>query len=146
MYTALLHTHNMFRWLVLISLVLAVIFAFAGWFAKKRWTKRDNLSGLLLTIFMDIQFLVGVALYAFVSPVTKAAFNDFGAAMKNDIMRFYAVEHISLMIIALVFVHIGRAKSKKAGAPWKQHRAAAIYFGISLVLILAAIPWDRAFV
>ena len=146
MYTGLLHTHNMFRWLVLITLFLAVIFAFAGWFKKLDWNKKDNLSGLLLTIFMDIQFLVGIILYAFVSPVTKAAFSDFGAAMKNADLRFYAVEHILMMVIALVLVHIGRAKSKKATAPWKKHRNAAVFYGIALILILAAIPWDRALV
>jgi hypothetical protein len=146
MHTGLLHTHNLFRWLVLIVIVLAVVFAFIGWFKKRDWTKKDNITGLILTIFMDIQFLVGIILYAFVSPLTKAAFSDFGAAMKNSALRFYAVEHILLMIIALVLVHIGRSKSKKAVAPWKKHRVAAIYYGIALVLILAAIPWDRAFI
>ena len=146
MYTGLLHTHNMFRWLVLIVIVLAVVFAFIGWFNKRDWNKIDNTTGLILTIFMDIQFLVGIVLYAFVSPLTKAAFADFGAAMKNADLRFYAVEHILLMIIALVLVHIGRIKTKKAVAPWKKHRVAAIYYGIALMLILAAIPWDRALI
>lgn len=144
MYTGLLHTHNMFRWLVLITLVLAVLFALAGWFGKREWNKKDNLTGLLLTIFMDIQFLVGLILYAFVSPVTKTAFNDFGAAMKNPDLRFYAVEHILMMVIALVLVHIGRSKSKKYVAPWKKHRSAAIFYCIALLLVLAGIPWERA--
>jgi len=91
-----------------------------------------------------VQFLTGVILYAFVSPITKAAFNNFGAAMKNADLRFYAVEHILIMVIALVLVHIGGAKSKKAKTPLAKHRSAAIYYGISLVLILVAIPWDRA--
>lgn len=143
-YTALLHTHNLFRWLVLIVLVLAVLFAFIGWLGKRDWGKKDNLTGLLLTIFMDLQFLVGFVLYAFVSPVTRSAFADFGAAMKNEVLRFYAVEHIFMMIIALVLVHIGRSKSKKIETQWKKHRVAAIFYGISFALILAAIPWDRA--
>jgi hypothetical protein len=134
----------MFRWLVLTALVLALIFALTGWAGKKEWTKRDKITGLVLTIFMDIQFLIGLILYAFVSPFTKAAFADFGAAMKNADLRFYAVEHILLMLIALVFVHIGKSKSKKLPEPWKKHRAAAIWFGLALVLILAGIPWDRA--
>lgn len=146
MYTGLLHTHNMFRWLVLIVIVLAVVFAFIGWFNKRDWNKKDNTTGLILTIFMDIQFLVGIILYAFVSPLTKAAFSDFGAAMKNSALRFYAVEHILLMVIALILVHIGRSKSKKVVAPWKKHRVAAIYYGIALVLILVGIPWDRALI
>lgn len=144
MYTGLLHTHNMFRWLVLIVLILAVFFALTGWFGKKEWTKKDKLTGLLLTIFMDIQFLVGIILYAFVSPITKAAFADFGAAMKNSDLRFYAVEHLIMMVIALALVHIGKAKAKKAAAPWKKHKISAIFYGIALLLILAAIPWERA--
>ena len=146
MYTGLLHTHNMFRWLVLLMFILAVVFAFAGWFKKLDWSKKDNMSGLLLTIGIDRQLLVGMILYAFVSPITKASFNDFGAAMKNADLRFYAVEHILMMVIALVLVHIGRAKSKKAAASWKKHRAAAIFYGIALVIVLAGIPWDRALV
>ncbi len=145
MYTGLLHTHNMFRWLALIALVLAVLFAFFGWFGKRDWTKRDNITGLLLTIFMDIQLLVGLVLYAFVSPLTQAAFADFGAAMKNTELRFYAVEHIFIMLIALVLVHLGRIKAKKAAAPWKKHKFAAIFYGIALVLVLVGIPWERAF-
>ena len=144
LYTGLLHTHNLFRWLVLVTLLIAVLLAFAGWFGKKEWIKRDNITGLLLTIFIDIQFLVGIILYAFVSPITKAAFNDFGTAMKNADLRFYAVEHILMMIIALVLVHVGRAKSKKANASWKKHRASAIFYGLAFIIIILAIPWNRA--
>ena len=146
MYKGLLHAHNMFRWLVLITLVLAVIFAIIGWFGKTDWKKKDNLTGMLLTIFMDIQFLLGFILYAFVSPITRSAFADFGAAMKNETLRFYAVEHIFMMLIALVLIHIGRSKSKKIELAWKKHRISALFYGISLLLILAAIPWDRALV
>ena len=145
MYTGLLHTHNLFRWLILIALIFAIGFAFIGWLKKRDWNKRDNLTGLVLTIFMDIQFLLGIVLYAFVSPITKSAFNDFGAAMKNPELRFYAVEHILMMVIALIVIHIGRAKSKKNSAPWKKHRAAFIFYTIGFILILAAVPWERAF-
>jgi len=144
MYVGLLHTHNMFRWLVLIALVLTVVLAFAGWLGKKNWAKRDDITGMVLTIFMDIQFLVGLILYFFVSPITKAAFADFGAAMKNADLRFFAVEHILIMFIALVTVHIGRMRIKRIHADWKKHRAAVIWYGISLLLVLAAIPWERA--
>ena len=144
MYTGLLHSHNGLRWLVLLVFLISLILAFSGWIGKRDWKKADNISGLLLVVFMDLQFLVGIILYVFVSPITKAAFNNFGAAMKNADLRFYAVEHILMMLIALVLVHIGRAKSKKDILTWQKHRVAAIFYGISLILILLAIPWDRA--
>ena len=144
MYTGFLHAHSGLRWLVLILIVVSIALAFVGWIKKREWTKTDQTSSLFLMIFMDIQFLVGIILYLFLSPMTKAAFNDFGAAMGNSALRFYAVEHILMMVIALALIHIGRAKTKKDIAPWKKHRAAAIFYTISLLMILAAIPWDRA--
>jgi len=143
MYTGLLHAHNGFRWLVLLLLVLTLVLAFSGWAQKREWKKFDQISNLLLMIFMDIQFLIGLILYVFLSPMTQAAFNDFGAAMANDILRFYAVEHILMMVIALVLVHIGRRRTKRDVAPWKKHRSAAIFYTIAVLVILAAIPWDR---
>ncbi|HKJ79978.1 MAG TPA: hypothetical protein VKA10_10600 [Prolixibacteraceae bacterium] len=144
MYTGLLHTHNLFRWLVLLVALLAIGLAFSGWLGKRDWKKIDNISGLLLTMFVDIQLLVGIILYAFVSPITRSAFADFGAAMKNEMLRFYAVEHFTMMIIALIVIHIGRSKSKKAVLVNKKHRLAAIFYTIGLIIILAGIPWDRA--
>ena len=146
MYSVFLHIHSIFRWLVLITLVVAVIFGFTGWLGKKRWSKKDNLAGLLLTIFIDVQFLIGIILYIFLSPITKAAFNDFGAAMKDDNLRFYAVEHVLMMILAIIIVHVGRSKSKKTFVDIKKHRNAAIFFTIALVLIIYAIPWNRALI
>lgn len=144
MYNYFLFTHNLFRWLVLVLLLFALVLAFIGWFGKNGWTKRDNLTGILLTITMDIQLLLGLVLYFFLSPITKVAFSDFGAAMKNSEIRFYAVEHLLLMIIAVVLVHFGRRSTKKSEPAWKRHRAAMIWYGTALVLILTAIPWDRA--
>lgn len=144
MYSGLLHAHSGLRWLVLISLILAIILAFYGWITKKEWKSADSKAGLFLMIFMDLQFLVGLILYVFVSPTTKLAFRDFGAAMKNADLRFYAVEHILMMIIALVLVHIGRSRTKKDIPSLKKHRTAAIFYTLSLLIILMAIPWDRA--
>ncbi|MBN1821140.1 MAG: hypothetical protein JW833_10495 [Prolixibacteraceae bacterium] len=146
MNTALLHIHNILRWLVLVTAAFAIIRGFIGWFGNKKWTKTDNFSGLLFTIIIDLQLLAGIVLYAFYSPLVKLAFNDFGAAMKNETLRFFAVEHILMMVIATVVIHIGRSKSKKSKTPVKQHRSATIFYTIGIILILAAIPWDRALI
>lgn len=144
LYTSLLHTHNLLRWFVLVVFVLAVIFALFGWIGKHKWQKRDNLVGLLLSIFVDVQLLIGFVLYFFLSPITKAAFADFGAAMKNGGLRFFAIEHIAIMLIAAVFIHVGRIKTKRITIDWKKHRAAAIWYGIALFILLHGIPWNRA--
>ena len=143
MYNEFLLLHNTLRWLLLISLVITQVKYLAGWIGNKHWTKIDNILGIVFTSLMDIQLLLGLVLYVFLSPVTRTAFADFGAAMKDDNLRFYAVEHISIMLVALVLVHIGRAKSKKAKTDSGKFRIASIFFLIALALILGGIPWNR---
>ncbi len=143
MYNEFLLLHNTLRWLLLISLVVTLVKYMAGWMGKKPWTKIDNLLGIVFTSLMDIQLLLGLTLYFFLSPVTKIAMADFGAAMKDNNLRFYAVEHFSIMLIAVVLVHIGRAKSKKAKTDSGKFKIATIFFLIALALILGGIPWNR---
>lgn len=143
MYIGLLHTHDTLRWLLLLSLVITLVKYLVGWLGNQPWKKVDNTLGIVFTSLMDLQFLIGLVLYFFLSPVTKIAFSDFGAAMKSPDLRFYAVEHFSMMLIAVVLVHIGRAKSKKATQDASKFKIAAIYFLIALAFIVAGIPWSR---
>ncbi len=143
MYTGFLHLHDTLRWLLLLSLVTTLVKYLIGWFGNQHWKKTDNLMGIVFTSLMDIQLLTGLVLYFFLSPITKLALSDFGSAMKNADLRFYAVEHIFMMLIAVVLVHIGRAKSKKATADHAKFRIATIFYGLALVIMLAAIPWSR---
>jgi len=143
MYTGFLHLHDALRWLLLLSLIVTVLKYLAGWLGQKPWTKTDNVLGIVFTSLMDLQLLTGLVLYFFLSPLTKIAFSDFGAAMKNADLRFYAVEHLVMMLVAVVLVHIGRAKSKKAKTDVAKFKTASIFFLIALVVIVAAIPWGR---
>lgn len=143
MYTGFLHLHDALRWLLLLAFLITVIKYLAGWLGDQGWKKIDHTLGLILTALMDLQLLTGLVLYFFLSPVTKIAFNDFGGAMKNPDLRFYAVEHLTMMLAAVILVHIGRAKSKKAVFDRDRFKHSAIYFLLALVLILAGIPWSR---
>ena len=115
--------------------------AIGGGTARRRWTPTDELWGLLFTISLDMQLLVGLVLYLFLSPFTKIAFQDFGGAMASSSLRFWAVEHIAGMVIGIALAHIGRVRIRKAANDARRHRLATIYFGLALVAICAAIPW-----
>jgi hypothetical protein len=143
MYSGFLQLHDILRWLVLLTMVITLVKYLAGWLGGQSWKKADNLLSIVFTSIMDVQLLTGLVLYMFLSPMTKIAFSDMGAAMKNADLRFYAVEHISLMIIAVVLVHIGRAKSKKALFDVSKFKIALTYFSIAFALVLFGIPWSR---
>lgn len=143
MYTGFLHLHDGLRWLLLLAFLMTLIKYISGWLGNHSWKKVDHTLGIVLTALADLQLLTGLVLYFFLSPVTKIAFSDFGGAMKNPDLRFYAVEHLTMMLIAIILVHVGRAKSKKAVFDQSKFKLGAIFFLIALVVVLAGIPWNR---
>ncbi|MBK7764233.1 MAG: hypothetical protein IPI46_12955 [Bacteroidetes bacterium] len=134
--------HSVLRWLLLIVLIVAVYKAFTGMQNKSAFTDSDNKSGLLLTILTDSQLIIGLVLY-FMGPWGLKNIQNQGMAvvMKDGFQRFFAVEHILMMLIAIVLIHVGRAKSKKANDDVAKHKMAFWFYFIALVLILASIPW-----
>ena len=138
----LLGLHNLIRWVVLIAGVLAAAKAILGYVNKQSWTPLDNRLGLIFTISFDIQLLLGLILYI-AGPTMQGIWGNFGEAMSNSALRFFAVEHIFIMIISLGLAHMGRSLAKKADGDVKKHQRAAIFFTLSLLLILLGIPWQR---
>ncbi len=135
-------THSYIRWLVLLGGILALVLPFIT--NNDNITKKDKLPALFFMIICDIQLLIGLLLYFKFSGYGVSAFNSgVGNVMKNDDLRKIAVEHFALMMIAFTFVHIGYAKIKKATEIGRIKRVSLIFFGIAIVLILAAVPWGR---
>jgi hypothetical protein len=139
MYTFFLTLHNLTRWLVVIFAVLALVRMYSGMIGRKAWTAADNRAGMLFTMFLDIQVLLGLILYFF-SPTTLS-FLGGQAGMANALVRFFAVEHTLLMLVAVVIAHVGRSLSKKASSDAGKFRRGALWFTIAVLLILFAIPW-----
>ncbi|MBX3143895.1 MAG: hypothetical protein KF813_09080 [Trueperaceae bacterium] len=137
MYTGILDLHNVVRWAVLVLGVVAVFGAWAGVFAGGRFSEGQAKIGRWFSIAFDVQVLLGLVLYFGLSPLTRAAFQDFGAAMRDSTLRFYAIEHALMMIVAAVLVHIGLSRSKKSG----KAMPAAILYTVAAVLVGVAIPW-----
>lgn len=143
MYIGILHIHDVLRWLLLISLIFALTKYLVGWLGSKPWKKSDHILGVTIAWLMDLQLITGLALYFFLSPITKMAFANFGAAMKDSDLRFYAVEHFTLMLIAVILVHVGLIKTRKATSDLSKFKIASNFLLITLILIMAGIPWGR---
>jgi hypothetical protein len=141
MYAFVLPLHSLIRWAVLLTGLFAAFRGLSGWRRRRPWSLPDERAGLWYTICLDVQFLLGLLLYVFLSPITTAAFHDFGGAMANAGMRFWAVEHITGMFAGIALAHVGRGKIHKSGSDERRQRLAAIFFTLSLLVILASIPW-----
>lgn len=136
MITGLTDTHSLLRWILLVLLVYAVIRALTS--AGKRYFEKDRKTALVVLILSHIQLLLGFSLY-----FMKGWHNMLGASetMKNEFTRFWAVEHMSGMLVAIILITMGYGRIKRASddkAKWKKQ---GIFFGIALLIILLMIPW-----
>lgn len=138
-----LAVHNILRWIVLILLIIALVRAYWGWFGKREWEPTDTRVGRFYSISLDIQLLLGIILYFFLSDLTKVVLSNFSAAMSAPEIRFFGIEHFFYMVLAVILAHVGVATAKRAEEPVIKHRRTAIWFSLSLVTILLGMPWFR---
>lgn len=139
MYTGIQHLHSFMTYLVLLGLIISIIFAFMGMSGNKTFTDKDRKRGLLGLIPAHLQWVIGVILY-FVSPLGIS--NATEGFMKDSTSRLYILEHPLTMIIAVVLITVGYARSKRLQNDKKRFSSIAIFYTIALILILARIPWN----
>ena len=133
---ALLHIHSGLRWITLIVLILAIFNAIKSQNSGK-YLKKDKMINLFGMVFLHIQLLIGLVLYFTSSKVTFVE-----GWMKEPLTRFYGMEHLIGMILAIILVTLGRSKAeKKLKGSRDKHRKIMVSYTIGLILILAFIPW-----
>jgi len=129
MHDIVLVLHSWVRWIAILGGLLATITAFGSDGKNNRW-------GLIFTIALDIQFLLGLLLLA-----TSGAFGNMGETMKDATARFYAVEHPTMMVVAIALAHMGRVLARKAATPASARTKSILFFGLATLLLLAGTPW-----
>jgi hypothetical protein len=135
-YNILIHLHSVLRWALLVFVILAIILSI--------WKRRSDIpsgftnlkASLWAMATAHLQLLTGFVLY-FISP--KVIFD--ATSMQNPVLRFYLVEHILVMLIAIALITLGYINAKKTAENKKRNRLIIIYFLIALLLMLSRIPW-----
>jgi hypothetical protein len=144
MYSALLAAHNVVRWLVLLAGIWAAVRAWRGWMARGTWSAADHSAGRAFVNLISLQLVLGLALYA-VSPLIRQGIEDMSAAMRTPSIRYFLVEHVVMMLIAVALAHVGLARVNKAASDSARFQAAAIWWGIATAAVAGFIPWNRPF-
>jgi hypothetical protein len=135
MYTIVLIIHNWVRWVALVSAIGA---AFA---ALRRNDRAADRWGLIAMSTLDLQMLLGLLLYLALSPNMAAIMNNFGGAMKDPVARFWAVEHVASMFLAVIVAHVGRVLARKATSPDARRKRILIGFSVAALLMIVGMPW-----
>lgn len=133
------HMHSGLRWLILLLIVLVTLKSILGWLSGGNYSKFDKIIGSITIGLLDVQLLLGLVLYFFYSAFTKElTFNVINAEG-----RFWAVDHLLLMLFAVLAAHIGKMIATKSPDASVKFRFQAIFFSISLILMIFGIPWGR---
>ena len=141
MLTGFKHLHSANRYVLLALLLIVIITSFQKWKGNKEYTKQDDKLNLLTFIFTHIQLVLGLVLYF------KSNWVQFNEnTMSNALLRFFTMEHLVGMLVAIILITIGRIKGKKIVDSTKRHKLTFRYFFIALIVMIASIPWPfRAF-
>ena len=139
MYSIVLMIHSWIRWLALLGGMGATLAVLTGRVEgpespADRW-------GLFLMMALDIQMLLGLMLYLVLSPFTREAMQNFSLAMQTPGLRFWAVEHVTTMFLAVILVHVGRVMGRKAATPAAKRTRLLIFFGLATILMFVGTPW-----
>jgi hypothetical protein len=141
MYSILLALHSLVRWFVFGSLLLAIFRAYYGWLSKSGFSRFDNSIRHWTATIAHIQLILGLWLY-FISPVVAYFLQHFSTAVHERVIRFFGMEHITMMLIGITLITIGSAKAKRKTNDPEKFKTMAIWFTIALLVILSSVPWS----
>jgi len=133
--------HSNLRWLVLITLFVHLYCIYTGYFKNKPFSKFNKIFSHITVGLVHLQFVVGLYVF-YTSEKINIFLDDIKGSMSISEIRFFAVEHTSIMLIAIILITIGSFKSKRIEDERKKYKTQIIYYTIGLILILASIPWN----
>ncbi len=132
--------HSWLRWALLLSLFSTLGSALGGWLGARPWGALQRRLGIVSIALFDTQILLGIALYL-VSPYTPHSAADFRASMHDPVLRFYAVEHATGMLLGAILLHVFWAHAKRARSDAARHKRLALGVALALLFVLKGIPW-----
>lgn len=140
-YSFALLLHNLLRYGIILIALVAIIQSLNAYFKTLPYENKHNKLAVILIAFVHSQLLLGIILYGFLSPITQAGFADIKSTMADASIRFWVVEHISIMILAVALFQIGKIKIKKAAENQKKHQLTFSFFIPALLLVFLMTPW-----
>src|SRR5690554_3129120 len=141
MFATLLALHSLLRWFILVFMVYSIFLAYRGWFKNSPFTNYDNWIRIITVSFAHIQLIIGVWLY-FISPIVAYFLKNFSESLHQTQLRFFGMEHITMMLIGISLVTIGSSIARRKKTDQEKFKAIAIWYSIALVVIFTSIPWE----
>jgi hypothetical protein len=143
MYGIVLLLHGLWRWVVIFAGAAALASAALGLSSGAPWQTGAGRFARLFGIAIDVQVLMGAALYLLFSPLTNDVQRVGGGVAPDSDAHFFGARHALLMTGAFILVHVSAVLIRRTVPDAAKHRRALPLYGLTLLLVLAGIPWWR---
>jgi ABC-type dipeptide/oligopeptide/nickel transport system permease subunit len=131
--TFLILLHSILRYGLLILVVMAVFFSLYGLITRTPVLIGHRQVTVWAVLLAHIQLVLGIILY-----IVRGWYK---VAVDSRIDRYWKMEHIGIMLVAIILITMGRVLSKRAKDDRKKQIYVAVFFLIALLLMLMMMPW-----
>jgi hypothetical protein len=115
-----------------------------GLVRRQPWAPLGALLNMLFLRAVDVQVLLGAALYLVVSPLTTIALNTGGAVPAGSEVEFFGVRHSSMMAAAFIGMHVaGGVLKRKRWSDRARYGIALACYSIIYLVMFSMVPWWR---
>ncbi len=132
MFSIILFAHSVVRWGVLLAAVWAAMAARSGLRDGRAWTRKARVPGVVLAALVDVQLLLGLAMWLWLSPHAITA---------GGRSHYWTYAHPLAGILVVALVHVGSVKARRMLDDASRWRTASRFYLAALVLTVLAIPW-----
>jgi hypothetical protein len=140
-YATILSLHSWLRWGVVGLALLCIARAALGWRRRRSFERGDARLFRVLVAAVDTQIVLGLLLYARLSPFSAAGFSDLGGAMHNSVLRYFVLEHPLAMLIGVAVLHVGSVRARRWNSEPQRHRAVLRTTATALLCFAIGLPW-----
>ena len=140
-FSTLIVYHSYYRWVVLLAMLIQIGWIFIEHKKKTIFTIHHFRFLLLFTLIVNIQLLIGWLLFL-QSNIAQDFWKNVPQNIKNRQMRFFGLEHMSMMSLGIVLSNMYtflayKKRKQKEVFTYLLKRYLIIY-----LIILSSIPWS----
>ena len=136
LYTFAFKIHIYISVITLLSGITTQVFSIQGWIKGRDYGKTDQWSSMIFNIGLYLQLILGFIIYFTLRTTLEGDFWDVPDTENDASLRFWAIEHIALMIFALFMTQLGRIYIRRSNQSTRMFKASVFYYGTALLLIL----------
>jgi len=138
MHTTIINIHIFANAVFTVIAIILCLKSLIGYLNHKKFGKNLIYLEYGYLGFLYFGLVLGIILYFFYHQAYDLSQINFKELQKESISRFWAIEHFSVMVFALMISQIGKIFTSKSISDRDKYKYALFYYGIATLIILVS--------